>query len=93
MYATALKTTFSFVRRIQAQFPDHIFLVRAKDISGKPAWYYVQAHYGKRDAFKAKSGSPFVKLTDYGRIIESGFGNEPPTDIKFRMERNYGFKE
>lgn len=92
MYATALKT-FSFVRRVQAQMPDHVFLVRGKNLSDKAVWHYVQANFGKRDMFKAKNGAPFVRLTDYGRIIESGFGNEPPAEIKSRMERDYGFKE
>lgn len=92
MFATAFKK-LSFTRNVVVSRPDHIFLVRGRDAAGERAWYYVMVDKGKRDAFKSQEGVPFLKLTDYGEILHSGFGDNPPESIIRQMEEEYGFRE
>ena len=91
MFATALKKKLSFTHGLQAQHPDHIFIVRGLDTTGEHAWYYVMIDRGKRDVFRAQSGVALLKITDYGTILHSGFGEHPPENIRRRMEEEYGF--
>ncbi len=92
MFAAALKK-LSFTRQVEASRADHIFLVRGRDASGQRAWYYLLVDKGKRDMFRSREGVPYLKLTDYGEILFSGFGEEPPADIKQQMKDEYGFEE
>lgn len=92
MIAFALKK-ISFAKAIEISRPDHIFLIRGRDASGERAWYYVIIDKGKLDLFKAKIGTPFLRLTDYGQILNSGFGEEPSEEVKRFMEIEYGYRE
>lgn len=92
MFGSALQK-INFAQQIYASRPDHIFLVRGKDLSGRRAWYYVMVDKGKRDAFKSREGIPSLNLANYGRILYSGFGENPPEDIKNRMAEEYDFNE
>jgi hypothetical protein len=92
MFASALKKKFNYAQRIASR-PDHIFLVRGKDTSGERAWYYVMIDHGKRDMFRNQNGVPYLKLTDYGNILHSGFGDCPPESIRQTMQEEHGFTE
>ena len=92
MFSAAFKK-FGFTRQVIVSRPDHIFLVRGRDAAGERAWYYIMIDKGKRDAFRNQEGVPFLKLTDYGEILHSGFGENPPEDIRRQMEEEYGFRE
>jgi len=85
--------TASFLQAVQSNRPELIFLVRGKDVSGQRAWYYVLVDRNKRDVFSARNGAASVNLTDYGRILYSGFGENPPRETKEIIARDYGFKE
>jgi hypothetical protein len=76
------------VRREQAK--RNMFLVRGNDSQGRQAWYFVLIAPGKTAAFqKAVTGQ--LELTKYGKIICSGFGKDPPQDVRERMKTEYGF--
>ena len=92
MFGSALRK-INFAQQVYASRPDHIFLVRGKDISGRSAWYYVIVDNGKRDAFKSREGIPSLNLLNYGRILYSGFGDNPPQSIKDQMAAEYDFQE
>lgn len=92
MFATALRK-FTFTRHVEGARAEHLFLVRGRDASGQKAWYYVLVDKSKRDAFRVREGQAFLKLTDYGDIIASGFGEQPPEDIRQQMLKDYGFQE
>ncbi len=72
---------------------DHLFLVRGLDDAGKQSWYYILVDKGKRDAFRAREGRPSLNLTEYGIVLHSGFGQNPPAALARQMELDYGFKE
>ena len=83
----------SFVSSLFASRPDCIFLVKGKDTTNRQAWYYVTVDKSKKDTFESLQGAQSLNLNDYGKILYSGYGDEPPEDIKKTMEDEYGFKE
>ena len=70
-------------------------IVRGKDQDGL-AWHYIlleddidiqnnfEAHYAEGGTHTGT-----IDLTNYGKILESGFGENPPNDIKDRIEKEY----
>lgn len=83
----------SFVSSLFASRPDCIFLVKGKDTTNRQAWYYVLVDKSKKSMFESIQGTQSLNLNDYGKIIFSGYGDEPPEDMKKKMEDEYGFKE
>ena len=65
-------------------------IVRGKN-RGWAAWHYVLLDEEKVADFNAKLGGS-MDVGDYGRILESGWGKDPPKDIKQKMELQFGFK-
>jgi hypothetical protein len=80
-----------FVSRLNAAALSDIFLIRAKDNTGRPAWYYFRTHRGKKRAFEVAIEKGTVQLTDYGKVLFSGYGANPPADVVERMRVEYGF--
>lgn len=83
----------SFVDQIASSRGSDIYLVRGKDTTDRQAWYYVLVERTKKRAFEAREGTPNLKLTDFGTILHSGYGQNPPEDIVQKMFDEYGFKE
>lgn len=92
MFSSALKKA-SYAQALYTSRPDQIFLVRGRDSTGERAWYYVMVDRTKRDSFKSRSGVPFMNIGDYGNVIHSGYGDNPPEDIIAEMKEEYGFSE
>ncbi len=79
---------YSQVRRIH--------LVRGKD-RGRPAWHYVLLVDDDKtiDRFKEltqgeQRGQGDVELNDFGQLLKSGWGKDPPDDAKQWIEETYG---
>ena len=73
-----------------------IFLVRGTD-KGRPAWHYAQLVDDEETVRKfteltqgENAGTHTINIEDYGQVIRSGFGHDPPNDVKEWMEKNYG---
>jgi hypothetical protein len=60
-------------------------LVCGKD-RGKPAWHYVLVEPGKVNIFKDKVASGTVDSAKFGEILLSGWGKDPPEDVKSAMK-------
>jgi hypothetical protein len=79
-----------YADRVRRERGNNVFFVRGNDATGVAAWYFVLVEPAKRVAFrKALAGQ--VQLTAYGRIIASGYGADPPADVRERMRTEYGF--
>jgi serine/threonine protein kinase len=66
-----------------------IMLIRGKD-NGKEAWHYVLIEdETKYEKLKKQKAGTNIDVTDFGKIIESGWGHEPPGVIKDRLSRLY----
>ena len=57
----------------------YVYRVRGKD-KDKPAWHYVLVDKEKVEQFKAKIKTGTIDVADYGKVLCSGWGEEPPKD-------------
>jgi hypothetical protein len=80
----------SFADRVRRERANNVFLVRGNDSTGRAAWYFVLVDPAKRAAFR-KAFSGQLELSAYGRILASGYGADPPDDVRERMKTEYGF--
>ena len=71
---------FGWIGQVKIK-PSLIYLVRGKD-KGRPAWHYVLVDEGKENAFKETVSSGTVDVAVYGKVIKSGWGKDPPDDVK-----------
>jgi len=67
-----------------------IILCRGNNAENKPIWAYLCIKPSMAEAFKAARDSGGIDIGEYGTVLESGDGAEPPAVIKTRMERDYG---
>ena len=58
-----------------------VHLVRGKD-RGQPAWHYVLVDEVKVSIFKEKIATDTIDIADYGEVIKSGWGEDPPQSVK-----------
>ena len=72
-----------------------IYLVRGNN-KGKAAWHYVLLN--DDDALiadfvektqGARAGTETINIEKYGRVLKSGFGQEPPNETKDWLEKNH----
>lgn len=80
----------SYADRVRGERGNNVFLVRGADSTGRPAWYFVLVDPAKRAAFR-KAFSGTLELNAYGRVLASGYGADPPGDVRARMATEYGF--
>ena len=67
-----------------------LFVVRGTD-KGRPAWHYllVVDDEDTITAFHKKIKEGSLDVANYGKIIESGWGQDPPNDFKEQIQRTY----
>ncbi len=78
----------SFLEKIQTSRHGLLYLVRGKD-RGKPCWHYILVDKLKHEMFKIRVKSDFIELTDYGQVLESGWGENPPEEVAARIKKEY----
>ena len=72
---------------------EHIQLIVDVDEShSRPTWQYVLLDDNETKVWEFKEkrgkGEP-IDVTEYGRILESGWGKEPSNEVKHEIEREY----
>lgn len=72
----------SFAEATRASRSDLLYLIKGKD-AGRDAWWYILLH-NKLVApiFLKKLRIDGEKISDYGEVIRSGWGKEPPDDVR-----------
>lgn len=60
---------------------------------GKPSWAYMAIRPSNARAFKEACDRGNIDLDDYGTVIESGEGKEPPQEVKDRMRDRFGMRD
>jgi tetratricopeptide (TPR) repeat protein len=69
-----------------------IFLIRGKD-NGKPAWHYVLVeNEEKYEGLKRKESGANIDVSEFGEIIKSGWGENPPHYISAHVENTYAYE-
>ena len=59
----------------------YVYLVRGEE-RGRPAWYYILVEKEKVQEFKAQLDAETIDLSKFGKILNSGFGEDPPKQVK-----------
>lgn len=79
-----------YARAVMRASGKYVYLVRAKEQpSNSNAWYYIQIlNAVKLPLFleRVKSG---IDLSSYGTILYSGWGTEPPDEIKAEIAKRF----
>ncbi|HRK69843.1 MAG TPA: hypothetical protein PKY73_20030 [Hyphomonas sp.] len=66
--------------------------LKAKDTTGRWAYYFVYVERAKEKAFLAAiEGDGIIQLEDYGRVVASCYGEEPDEETKAFLKEKYGF--
>lgn len=81
----------TFVEKLLKNSANPIYLVTGNDHTGRRAWTYLMVSRNKLQVFRDALNSGNLRLTDYGQILESGYGDAPPDDVVSRMKREYDF--
>ena len=75
---------------------ERIFVVRGVD-KGRQAWHYVLLVDDDETIRKFKeqtqgpnAGKHTIDVSSYGQVLKSGWGEQPPNDVKDWMEENFG---
>lgn len=76
------------MKKMQA---DLIYLVKGID-AGRNAWYYVLVDRLKLQLFLKALNDDIIHLENYGKILYSAYGDEPPADITNKLKDEYGIK-
>ncbi len=76
---------------MKASQGDRLYLVRGKD-RGRPAWHYVLLVDDEetKQAFEEKVKSGNVDVALYGQVLRSGWGKDPPNELRDEMDKQYG---
>lgn len=66
-----------------------VFLVRGKD-GGRPAWHYVLVSPENIAELKKQKSGTNIDVADFGKIVKSGWGEDPSPEIVKEIEEQYG---
>ena len=69
---------------------ERVYRVRGKD-HGRDAWYFVLLDDDPENIknFKLALDEDIINLEKYGKILESGFGSDPPQKVADKISRTY----
>ncbi len=73
-------------KKMQAEL---IYLVKGVD-AGRNAWYYVLVERLKVQIFLKALSDEIIHLENYGKILFSAYGDEPPSEITNQLKEEYG---
>jgi len=83
----------SFVDQLIAKKGHLIHKLKAKDSTGRWAYYFVLVEPPRETAFMAAiEGDGMIDLEDYGKVIDSCYGEEPNEETKQFLKEKYGFE-
>lgn len=83
----------SFVDQIISKKGHLIHKLKAKDTTGRWAYYFVLVEPPRESAFlKAIEGDGTIDLEDFGKVIASCYGETPSDDVKQYLKDKYGFE-
>jgi hypothetical protein len=75
-------------KKMQAEL---IYLVKGID-AGRNAWYYVLVERLKVQLFVKALNDDIIHLENYGKILYSAYGEEPPANITDQLKEEYGIQ-
>ncbi len=83
----------SFVDQIIAKKGHLIHKLKAKDTTGRWAYYFVLVEPARESAFlKSIDGDGTLDLEDFGKVVASCYGETPSDEIKTYLKEKFGFE-
>ncbi|AHX11273.1 hypothetical protein NHE_0315 [Neorickettsia helminthoeca str. Oregon] len=82
------KDAAGFAEGVRKKRSDCVYLVRGKD-RDRAAWHYVLVDKVKKEMFLAAAKSGSLDVKDYGEVLYSGWGEDPPEHIKKKIDEEY----
>ena len=80
-----------FTEALKVSQSDLVYLVRAESKpSMEMAWYYVQVESKAKLPIFLKKVKTGLNLEEFGTVLYSGWGTEPPDDIKQKIKEQFG---
>jgi hypothetical protein len=80
----------SFVEKVKSSSGDLVYIVRGQD-QGMDAWHYVRVKdKAVLPIFLRKADGGPIDVSQYGEILYSGWGKNPPEDIVNQVQKQYG---
>lgn len=77
-----------WVKKIIEQEGGLVRYITAKE-KGRPCWYYLELDIEKYSEYKKALKSGNFTLTDYGKILKSGWGEKPDEETLKEMKERY----
>jgi len=82
----------SFVDRLIASEGHNIHKLKAKDSTGRWAYYFVRVPPEREMLFlQALERKGNIDLEDYGRVVASCYGETPNDEVRAYLKEKYGF--
>jgi hypothetical protein len=82
----------SFVDKIIAKKGHLIHKLKAKDSTGRWAYYFVLVEPAKEQAFmNALEANESIDLEEFGKVVASNYGEEPSEEVRKMLKERYGF--
>lgn len=79
-----------FVELIQS---GNINLYLTQGLAGNiPVWHYVKVYKQQLPLFLSAIKSGTLDITNFGKVVISGWGEEPPEHVKVRILKEYAKK-
>ena len=83
----------SFVDKVIAKKGHLVHKLKARDSTGRWAYYFVLVEPAREQAFmKAIQGDGTIDLEDFGKVIASCYGEEPSDEVKEFLRTKYSFE-
>ena len=76
------------LRRMVREEASLIYIVRGKD-EGRPAWHLVKVDRSKLVSFKQALSTRSLDASEYGEILHSGWGEDPPKEVMRELAKKY----
>ena len=82
----------SFLNKVIGSRGHLLYTLKGTDAeSGRKAYWFLLVDPPKLGKFEKALETGTFNLEDYGKIIESGFGEEIPQWVKDKLKEEYGF--
>ncbi|MCE3255035.1 MAG: hypothetical protein K0R25_529 [Rickettsiaceae bacterium] len=90
-HSSSAETRNSPIDATKSSKADLVYLVKGVD-DGRNAWYYVLVERLKLSLFLKALNDDIIHLENYGEILYSAYGDEPPQNITDELKREYDIK-
>jgi hypothetical protein len=83
----------SFASKVIGSRGHLLYTLKGTDAeSGRKAYWFLLVDSHKLNKFEIALEDGTFNLEDYGKIVESGFGEEIPQSAKDKLKEEYGFE-